>query len=105
MGEILSDDPASLKNLMKKDAEPDMIANTRPDGLAQANQILIRIMIKDKVAVACINEFILRDKFHYKRQQLNTNWRFLVMAYLLKLNMHFNNRPATQLMARYMAAQ
>lgn len=59
-----------LKNLMKKDAELLRIANTKPDGLAETNPILIRITTKVKVAVAvaCINElfpkgYIPRIKF------------------------------------------
>lgn len=31
----------------------------------------------------------------------DTNLRFLVMAYIFKLNMHFSNRPATHLVSRY----
>lgn len=44
---------------------PISIVNTKPDGLAKANPILIRITTKDKVAVTCKNEFILRDKLHH----------------------------------------
>lgn len=42
---------------MKKIADPDC--------LGEANSILIRITTKLKAAVACLNEFILRNKFHY----------------------------------------
>lgn len=44
---------------------PISIVNTKPDGLAKANLILVRIRTKDKVVVACINKFILKNKFQY----------------------------------------
>lgn len=44
---------------------PRSIVDTIPKGLANANVILFRITTRDKVAVSCINEFILRNKFLY----------------------------------------
>lgn len=48
-----------------------------------------------KIKVHCIGFFL--HYVVYKRQQLNTNWRFWAIAYFIKLNMHFKNQPATQL--------
>lgn len=65
----LSVDPTSWKKLKKKDTEPSInyFANTKPDRLAKANLILMSITTKDKVAVACMNDFIFRDKFQYRK--------------------------------------
>lgn len=43
--------------------------------------------------------------YRYKNTTAEHQLAVLVMAYLLKLNMHFNNRPATQLVSKYMVAQ
>lgn len=44
---------------------PIWIANTRLECLVEANPILIRVTIKAKAAVDCINEFIIRDKCQF----------------------------------------
>lgn len=55
----------------KRTPNPLSIADTIPNGLAKStcNVILIRITTRDKVAVACINEFIFWNKFHYLRMK------------------------------------
>lgn len=76
--------------------------------LFQSNTLFIKpswFSIIDFYQYCLILFVILRRNTVYKRQQLNSFIFFLVRALFIKLNMHFNNRPATQLVSRYMAVQ
>lgn len=53
------------KNWIKRMPNPIWIANTKPDCLAEAYPIVLRIENNVIAAVAYINEFILRDKVYY----------------------------------------
>lgn len=72
--------------------------------LFQSNTLLIKpswFSIIDFYQYCLILFFLLRRNTVYKRQQVNSFiFFFLVRALLIKLNMHFNNRPDIKLVSR-----